>query len=206
MVVVGLTGSLATGKSTVAGMFKSLGAKVIDADQIARRLLWRNSPCFNKIVRIFGKKILKNNQISRQQLAKEVFTNKASLRKLEQIIHPEVRKKIQKQIAEFSVRKKRGLTVVEVPLLFESGINRDVDAVVVVKSALNTQLKRASSRGLLAQEAKVRIHHQMPLSEKIARADFIIDNNGIKNKTKLQVRKLCQKLQLMEKNQVKTKK
>lgn len=199
MVVIGLTGSLATGKSTVAKMFKGFGAKIIDTDRLARRLLHKDSICFKRIVKVFGKKILKQGQISRQQLAKEVFTKKSSLRRLERIVHPEVRRQIKKQIVEFSVRKKRGLLVVEVPLLFESGIDRDVDAVVVVKSSLNAQLKRARQRGLSVNQAKARIKNQMPLSAKIARADFIIDNNESKNKTKLQVRNICQKLQQMEK-------
>ncbi|VAX35321.1 Dephospho-CoA kinase [hydrothermal vent metagenome] len=186
MYVIGLTGSLGTGKSTVASMLKICGANVLDADAIARRQLYRNSPCFAEVVRVFGECVLTRQRIDRKKMAAIVFNDRTKLRKLEKIIHPVVRKVIMEGIERNKNVKK--ITVVDVPLLFESGLNKRMDYVIVVKAKRNLQIQRAEKKlGISKEQILKRIKIQMPLSTKIRRADFIIDNNGSLNQTRKKV-------------------
>ncbi len=200
MLTVGITGGLGTGKSTVASMFKKLGAKVIDADRIAYDVAQPQGTCFKPVVKKFGTKILSDGKIDRKKLAAIVFSDRKKLKQLERIIHPVVRKKIQQEVKLEERRGEYKVIVIEVPLLFESGINRDVDFTVVVKSKLSQQIARAVKHiPMTTEEARRRIKNQMPLKDKIRLADIIIDNSENKQKTKKQVGRLWQKLLIKRK-------
>ena len=191
MVIVGLTGSMGTGKSTVASMFDSLGAKVIDADKIAHRLLWRNSPCFGAICRTFGKDILQKGRIKRQKLAEVVFGNKTKLRRLEKIIHPQVIKEMKKRLARCRKTKSHKVVVLDVPLLFEAGMDKMTDINITVVCNRITQVKRLLRKGGIKREGIVqRIRRQIPLNRKKRESDFTISNNSNLRSTKAQVVKI----------------
>ena len=195
MCVIGLTGSLGTGKTTVANMFADLGAKVLNADRIAHQQMTPKGACFKRVVRSLGKDILTAGRIDRKKVATRVFNDIRQLRKLEQIIHPAVRNIIQVKIQQYKRRKGRAVVVVDVPLLFESKLNKDVDLSIVVKANRTMQMARAIKKlGMTRADAERRIKAQMPLQQKIRLADITIDNNGTLTNTKKQVKRIWEKL------------
>jgi len=195
MRVIGLTGSLGTGKTTVAEMFADLGAKVLNADRIAHQQIMPKGPCFKRVVRALGKDILTAGRIDRRKVAVHVFANGRELRKLERIIHPVVRKVLRTKIQKYKKGKEKIIVVMDVPLLFESKLNVDSDLSIVVKTSRVTQIDRATKQlNITKADAKRRIKAQMPLQKKIRLADMIIDNNGTLTKTKKQVKQIWEKL------------
>ena len=195
MLVHGLTGSLGTGKTTVAAMFANLGAKVLNADRIAHQQIMPKGACFKKVVRALGKNILTAGRIDRRKVAASVFTNSRQLHKLERIIHPVVRKVLRTKIQEYKKGKGMVVVVMDVALLFESKLNADSDLSVVVKTSRVTQINRATKQlNITKADAKRRIKVQMPLEKKIRLADMIIDNNGTLTNTKKQVKRIWEKL------------
>lgn len=196
MIVVGLTGGIATGKSTVAQMFKRCGAIIIDADQLARDVVRPGKPAWREIVKVFGEGVLKpNRSINRQTLGDIVFHNRRKLRKLEHIIHPRVAREQQRLARRIAVRSPHAVVVYEVPLLFESGADKRVDKIVVVTADRETQIARLKQRnGLSRNEALRRIKNQMPLARKVHRADVVLDGTGDKAVVKQEVRRLIQSL------------
>ncbi len=195
MLILGLTGSLATGKSTVARMFAKLGAKVIDADQLTHALLSPSGASFKPVIKYFGKNIMKGGKIDREKLGQIVFDNDRKLKKLCQIIHPAVIQEIKRRLAAFYKKKSDSIVIIDAPLLIEAGLDESVDYVVVVQASLALQLKRAVNRlNLSRAEALKRIRAQMPIQEKIQRADIIIDNRTTTTETQKQVKKVWEKL------------
>jgi len=192
--VVGLTGTFGSGKSTVAGMFKALGAKIVDADSIAHEVINPGTRVYKNIVGIFSRDILgKNNRIDRCKLAKIVFKNKGSLRRLEKIVHPAIIRDIKAGIKKI----KSGIVVLDAPLLIEVGLADLADKLVVVKINQKEQISRIFKKtGLSRKHILERIKYQMPLKAKLALADFIIDNNGTIEKTRMQVKSVWRKLNL----------
>lgn len=186
--ILGVTGGFGTGKSTVAKYFKRFGAKVIDADKISRNLLNPGTEAYRKAVDIFGESILKNNKdIDRIKLAGIVFSDNNLLKKLNKLIHPEVKKIIKRKIARASEK----IVVLDVPLLFEAKLENLVDKIIVVKAGRAEQIQRIRNKSLFTKEDIVkRINAQMPLSDKVRLADFVIDNSGTLNNTNKQVEKL----------------
>ncbi|MCW3490421.1 dephospho-CoA kinase [Dethiobacter alkaliphilus] len=195
MLVVGLTGGIATGKSTVAGMFADLGAYRIDADQLAREVVQPGNPAWEAIVRYFGDDILeKSGQLDRKKLGDIIFADPQMRQVLNGMTHPPVRALLREELAR---AREQGscVALVEVPLLYEAGFERDVDRVIVVTTSPSAQRSRLMQRsGLTREEARLRIEAQMPLSEKVARADFVIDNDKTLPETKAQVLKVWQML------------
>ena len=190
--IIGITGSFGSGKTTVAKMFSRLGAYAIDADKVYHSLIRHGGDCYKKIVRHFGKDILgKTGGIDRKKLGDIVFKERSKLRLLNSITHPEVVKKI-KNIA----KSKRGrVIVIEAPLLIESGFYKEADKVILAANKKEEQIKRIrENRGLPAEETLKRIRMQMPFKKKLAFADFIIDNSGSKAQTLRQVKNIWQKL------------
>jgi dephospho-CoA kinase len=177
MILIGLTGGVATGKSTVAKMFKQCGAIVIDADELAREVVQPDKPAWRDIVRRFGKSILNADRtINRQALAQIVFGNRAKLRELERIIHPRVAREQQRLTREAAQKDPNVVVLYDVPLLFEAGIDNRVDQIIVVTADQRTQIARLKQRnGLTRAEALQRIRNQLPLSKKLTRADMVID-------------------------------
>lgn len=196
MIVVGLTGGIATGKSTVAQMFKRCGAIIIDADQLARDVVRPGKPAWREIVEVFGEGVLKpNRSINRQTLGDIVFHNRRKLRKLEHIIHPRVAREQQRLARRIAARSPHAVVVYEVPLLFESGADKRVDKIVVVTADRETQIARLKQRnGLSRNEALRRIKNQMPLARKVRRADVVLDGTRDKAVVKQEVRRLIQSL------------
>ena len=191
-IVLGLTGSFGTGKSSVASILRSAGAEVIDADRIAHECLESATPSYKKIVRIFGKNILfKDGKINRPELGRMVFNNKNLLKKLNSIVHPFVVSEIKKQIK----LSKEGLIVLDAPLLIEAGLKGVVDKLIVVKATQEEQIQRLLERSSLSKfEILKRIKAQIPLREKARLADFVIDNSGSISETKKQVERIRRKL------------
>jgi dephospho-CoA kinase len=177
MILVGLTGGVATGKSTVAAMFQRCGAVVIDADALARDVVTPGKPAWREIIRQFGQGILNPDRtINRQTLAAIVFGNRTKLRRLERIIHPRVAREQARLTRQAAQQDPRAVVVYDVPLLFEAGIDTRVDKIVVVAADRETQIARLKKRNQLSRaEAIRRIRSQMPVAQKVRSADVVID-------------------------------
>lgn len=187
-IILGITGSFGSGKSTVARIFASYGAKVIDADKLAHSLIKPQGKIYKRIVKTFGKSILKQNMtIDRQKLATIVFDNKNLLKRLNKIIHPETIRIIKKNIKSL----KSEVIVLDVPLLIEAGLKKIVDKLIVVKTTQDKQIQRIQNRtSLSTQDILKRIKSQIPLRLKRHLADFVIDNSGTIKETKKQTEKI----------------
>lgn len=196
MIVVGLTGGIGSGKSTVASFFEELGARRIDADRLAREALARGTRGWAQAVARFGRGILlPDGEIDRRGLAARIFADPEERRALEAIVHPAVREAVRQRLAEIGREEPSARVVLEVPLLFEIGMDRDCDVRVVVFVPEALQLERLVARdGLDREEALRRIRSQMPLAEKCARADWVIDNAGPLAATRAQVRDIYRRL------------
>jgi dephospho-CoA kinase len=193
MRIVGLTGGFGAGKSFVASIFKKLGAKAVDADKLGHRALKKGSAVYKKIVAAFGKKILKADlSIDRKALAKKVFSDRKSLAKLNSIVHPEIIGNIIKRI---NGAGKNEILIVDAPLICETNITGLMNVMVVVKSSKENQIRRCLKKfDMDEKDARARIACQMPLSGKIRRADYVVDNSGTKEDTKKQVRNIWKQL------------
>ncbi|ULA63689.1 MAG: Dephospho-CoA kinase [Nitrospira sp.] len=199
MILVGLTGGIATGKSTVAGLFKRCGATIIDADALARKVVEPSKPAWREIVRLFGKTVLHPDRtLNRQTLGAKVFGHPAKLRQLERIIHPRVAREQLRLTKQAAGKDPRAIVIYDVPLLFEARIDRRVDRIVVVTADRGTQISRLRKRnGLTRAEALRRIKSQMPLAEKRNRADYVLDGTSPLPQLKKQVRSLHQLLRTL---------
>lgn len=177
MILVGLTGGVATGKSTVAAMFKRCGAVVIDADELARDVVKPGKPAWREIVRSFGNGLLNPDRtLNRQALGALVFRNKSKLRQLERIIHPRVAREQARLTRQAERNDPEAVVVYDVPLLFETGIDKRVDKIIVVTADRETQIARLKKRNRLSRaEAIRRIQSQMPVAKKVRLADVVID-------------------------------
>jgi dephospho-CoA kinase len=191
--VIGLTGGLGTGKTFVASVFRSLGAKVIDADLAARSEIRKGSACYRKVVSAFGPRILRRSgEIDRRSLADIVFSDRRALKRLERIVHPPVIKAIESQIVR---SRARDVLVIDAPLLMEAGLAKRADMVVVVHASKRTQLARLSKeRSMKRSDALKRISAQMPMNRKIGAADRVIYNDGTKSQTRRQVKELWKEI------------
>lgn len=191
--VIGVTGSFGSGKSTVARMFASLGARLIDADRIAHQLISPETSAYRKIVKSFGRRILtKEARIERKKLGRLVFGNRQLLRKLNRIVHPQVITVIKKEI----VKSKKKIFVLDAPLLIEAGLRKKVDLLIVVRNTRKKQIERLLKKDSYSKaEIIKRINSQMALSKKMRLADFIIDNRGSLENTRMQVKKIYRVLE-----------
>jgi dephospho-CoA kinase len=179
MIVAGLTGGIATGKSTVAAIFEEAGARIIDADMMAREAARKGSSAYRQIVTHFGSAILlADGEIDRKRLAGVIFADPAEQRALERIIHPQVKVKINRRLKQIRVETPGAVVIIDVPLLFEAGMDRGLDAVIVVYVPEKVQIQRLMDRdGLTKSEALARIRAQMPIDTKKSLATFVIDNS-----------------------------
>ena len=196
MILVGLTGGIATGKSTVAGMFQRCGAVVIDADMLAREAVRPGKPAWREIVQTFGKTILNPDRtLNRQALGAKVFGHPARLRRLERMIHPRVAREQRRLTRQAAQKDPKAVVIYDVPLLFEAGIDKRVDAIIVVAADRETQIARLKKRnGFTRAEALRRIKSQIPLSQKQKRADYVLDGTLPLSHLTQQVRSLYQSL------------
>lgn len=175
--VIGLTGGIASGKSTVSQMIKEKGIRVVDADIIAKEAVSKGAPALHQIVQTFGEEVLlPNGELNRQQLGAIIFSDEEKRKKLNAIVHPEVRKEMLKQRDE-GVSNQETFVVLDIPLLFESKLEGLVDRIIVVYTTPDLQLSRLMNRNDLSEEeALKRIHSQQPLEEKCQKADRVIEN------------------------------
>ena len=199
MILVGLTGGVATGKSTVAKMFKQCGAIVIDADKLAREVVEPGKPAWHAIVNTFGRQVVRpDRSLDRHVLGAMVFRNRSKLRRLERIIHPRVAREQQRLVRRIAKRKPRAVVIYEVPLLFEAGVDKRVDKIIVVTADRNTQIARLKKRnGLSRAEALRRISSQMPLAKKTQQADHLLNGTLLRPSLRKQVGQLFRGLRLL---------
>ncbi|MEK4875615.1 dephospho-CoA kinase [Bacillus sp. FSL W8-0102] len=186
--IIGLTGGIASGKSTVSSLLKEKGFTVIDADVAARIVVQPGEEAYKKIVETFGKDILlENGEINRPKLGDLVFRDEQKRLQLNSIVHPAVRKQMLLE-KEQAIRNGKQTIFLDIPLLFESGLTWMVDKTIVVYVDENIQLQRLMKRnGLDKEAAEIRILAQMPLEEKASKADAVINNNGTITETKKQL-------------------
>lgn len=203
MIKVGLTGGIACGKSTIARMLVAKGALLLDADQIAREIVEPGKPAWFDIVSWLGERVLKDGGLlDRAQIASLVFSDSEALRKLNNITHPRVKELFSIKSKEFAQKFPDTIQVWDIPLLFEIGMDKDVDVVLVVAADEEIQIGRLSKRdGLVREEALSRITSQMDLQEKIKAADFVIFNNGSVASLQEQVERIWDKLVAIGVNQ-----
>ncbi|MFO3787251.1 dephospho-CoA kinase [Bacillus mojavensis] len=189
--VIGLTGGIASGKSTVANMLIDKGITVIDADIIAKQAVEKGMPAYRQIIDEFGEDILlENGDIDRRKLGAMVFTNEQKRLALNSIVHPAVREEMLKRRDE-SIANQETFVVLDIPLLFESKLESLIDKIIVVSVTKELQLERLIKRNQLTEEeALSRIRSQMPLEEKVSRADNVIDNSGTLEETKQQLEEI----------------
>jgi len=186
---IGLTGGIASGKSLVAAVLRDLGAGIIDADVIAREVLEPGGPAYAGVVDAFGPGILlPGGAIDRKALAALIFEDPGARERLNALTHPYIRRRMDADAARLAASGRYDVIVLDIPLLFETHGTRDLDGVMVVYADDATRLKRLMARdGLPEDDARRRIAAQMPLADKAARADWLIDNSGTEDDTRRQV-------------------
>lgn len=195
MKLIGLTGGIASGKSTVARILARLGAAVVDADTLAREVVEPERDAWREIVETFGPGVLQADRtLDRQKLRATIFNDPAARKKLESIIHPRVRALAEARIAEHAAAG-YSVVVYEVPLLFEGNLHEWLRPVVLVACGIEAQKQRLQQRdGLSADAAQKHIAAQMSLEEKRKLADYIIDNDGDMADLERQVRAMLEKI------------
>jgi len=185
---IGLTGGIGCGKSTVAKLLEAQGLRRIDSDAVVHELLAADAEVIAEVLELLGPEVaLPSGGIDRSAVGRRVFASEALLRKLESILHPRVRRRWERE-------SERCDSVIEIPLLFEKNLQKNVDTTVCVFSDLGSQVDRLASRGMSREDALARIKQQMPLSEKVERADYVLLNVGTLSFLEEQVRKLATKL------------
>lgn len=195
ILIIGITGSIACGKSLVSNYLQEKGYTIIDADKIGHMVL-ENDEVKKQLVNKFGKSILKDNEVNRVTLGKLVFENNENLKELNNIIHPQIRKNISEQI---QVHKNEKLVFVDVPLLFEAKFDDLVEKIIVVSLDEKIQLERLMNRNSLSkEEALQRIKSQIPVREKEKLGDYVVDNSFTQENTYNQVDRILEKLKLGE--------
>ncbi|ARW20053.1 dephospho-CoA kinase [Pediococcus pentosaceus] len=184
-VIVGLTGGIAMGKTTISQFLKSKAIPVVDADQIAHEILTVDEVKV-KLMDTFGESILdKNQNIDRRKLGPIVFNDQRQLEKLNIIVQPYIRTEIVRQLDNFSASK---VVVLDAPVLFEQGYEKMVDYLMVIKTSAQIQVERLMQRDSLNEiDAQKRIQAQMPIEEKVKKADIVIDTSGTIEETRSQV-------------------
>jgi len=196
MIVAGLTGGIATGKSTVAAIFEEAGARLIDADRIAREVVRKGSSAYRDIVAHFGMDVLRGDgEIDRRRLAAIVFNDPAAQRALEDIVHPPVKREVDRRVGLIGRQAPEAIVILDIPLLFEAGMQGGLDAVILVYASERLQLERLMARdGLTEPEALARIRAQMPIESKKALATRVIDNSGSREQTREQTLEVYRQL------------
>jgi dephospho-CoA kinase len=177
--VIGLTGGIACGKSTVASLLRQRGAEIVSADEIAREIVAPGTEAHDEIARTFGPEILHpDGTVDRARLRRKIFADESARKKLEAITHPRIRERALERLREAAQRGAR-LVVYEAPLLFENRVHLWLRPVVLVACDRETQLARLAARdGLAREEAERHLAAQLPLEEKRRLADFVIENSG----------------------------
>ena len=202
MLRVGLTGGIACGKSTVAGMFTTLGAYVIYADKIAHELYHPGQPVYEELLKRFGPDIVQDGgEIDRAKLASVAF-GENRVQELNGIVHPAVIRRQRDLMYEIGMREPRAVIMVEAALIFEAGVKNRFDKMIVVTCRPEQKVQRYARRANIdeqaaAAEVQRRSNAQLPDEEKIRRADYVIDNSGAIDRTQLQVDRVYRELKVL---------
>jgi len=191
MRVIALTGGIGCGKSHAAQYFAELGALVIDADQLARAAIERGSDGFDEVVALFGDSVLKDGNIDRRALGEMIFKDPTAKTKLENIIHPFVRREFEEAVASL---KGDQVLVYEIPLLVETKAHERFDVVITVESEMENRIARLRGRGMHISEIEGRIAAQASREQRIEVADFLIENDGSEDELLRQVENIWDSL------------
>ena len=196
MLIVGLTGGVASGKSVVSRILKEEGAYLIDADQIARELVQPRTSAWEELVKVFGKEILqKDGSIHRKQLAAKVFSDPKQRDLLNRTLHPRIKEEMGRRLKAIGQKDPEAIVVIDAPLLVETGDHREMDKVIVVISTEAQQIARLREReGMDQEEARRIMASQMATEEKVKVADFVIRNEGSLEETERRAREVFQEL------------
>ncbi|MCR2804296.1 dephospho-CoA kinase [Paenibacillus soyae] len=196
--IIGLTGGIASGKSTVGGMLAGLGAKLVDADAVAREVVLPGEPALEAIASLFGQAVLHpDGTLDRTALGSIVFQDREALAKLEAITHPAIRKRMWDRIHTYEEEEPNGLIIGDVPLLYETGQDKLYEGVLVVYVPAAVQVERLMQRNKMNEdEARRRVSLQMDIEEKRRRAEWVIDNSGTLEETRRQVHDFWQSRQV----------
>ncbi len=190
--LVGLTGGIATGKSTVSEILRQLGCEIIDADRLARDVVEPEQPAWKQIVAEFGRGVVTaEGALDRKKLGAIVFADPERRKRLEAITHPAIRARFQAHLDELAAQGFAGIVVFDAPVMIESGNYKNMDRLVVVVTDDATQAARLQERdGTDEAEGRRKIASQMPLAEKAKLADYVIDNSGAPEATAAEVRRV----------------
>ncbi len=175
MLIVALTGGIGAGKSLAAQYFSELGARVVDADQLARVAIERGSEGFDEVILRFGEEITRNGDIDRKALAEIIFADPKAKEDLEAIIHPRVRDLFAEVVADLKADE---ILIYEIPLLVETAAAKNFDVVITVEADLELRKERLRKRGMFISEIERRIASQASSEERIALADYVLINDG----------------------------
>ena len=201
MVIIGITGGIASGKSTVTKFFIDLGAYLIDWDVLGHEVMQPEMQAWKGVVEYFGRDILNEDQsINRQILGQMVFNEPEKLQKLNQIVHPEIIKEDERLVEKIKSEDSNAVIIKDVPLLTAEIKERFVDKAVVVYASEENQIRRLEERGFIEEEARRRIGAHVSLNEKMKFADFVIYNDGPMEETKRQVEKIYNQILLEERH------
>ena len=196
MLIVALTGGIGAGKSLAAQYFSDLGARVVDADQLARVAIERGSDGFDEVILRFGEQIMRDGDIDRKALAEIIFSDPQAKQDLEEIIHPRVRQLFLEVVADL---KSEEILIYEIPLLAESDSAKNFDLVITVEADLQIRKERLRKRGMFISEIERRIASQATREEREALADFVITNDGDEDQLLRAVENLWEELQRLSK-------
>lgn len=192
---IGLTGGLACGKSTVAEMLAQRGCGLVSADRLGHEAIAPGGPAYDAVLAEFGDDLLDaEGQVDRARLAARVFGNPQRVQRLNELVHPHILRGIEEAAREFASRRPDGILVVEAALLLEAFADQRVDKVVVVDCTEQQQVERFQLKGGTAQEARRRMAAQMPRSDRLRRADFVVDASGTLEETRRMVDALYEQL------------
>ena len=196
MQVIGLTGGIATGKSTVSALLEKAGAVIIDADRIARQVVKKGLPAYREIIENFGESILlPDGEINRSALGDIIFNDPQKKQLLNRIVHPHVRKEQNRQLKGIEKKDPGAIVILDIPLLIETQTYRDLSEVIVVYAPEHIQMKRLMQREDISKsDALARIRSQIPIEEKKDKATIVIDNSSTRENTRKQTLKLFQRL------------
>ncbi len=194
--LIGVTGGMGSGQSTVADFFRKWGAKIISADKIAHQVVNKNAEVRNDIKRLFGKKVYhRNGRLNRKLLGSIVFADESKVEKLNQIVHPRMVEQIVNEIESARDTRKFPFVVIDAALIFEIQLENIFDEIVVVSSKISNRVNRVKERdGLEEHEIQNRIRKQIPLEEKVKWADHVIHNNGTLEQLETRTRKIYDKI------------
>ncbi len=196
MLIVGLTGGVASGKTVVSQVLREEGAYIIDADQIARELVQPYKPAWIELLRAFGKEILQEDgSVHRKRLADKVFADPEQRKRLNQILHPRIKEEMDRRTKEIGQKDPEAIVVIDAPLLVEVGEHREMDRLIVVTTTQTQQIERLRLRDGTSREEALRIlSSQMSMEEKAALADFVIRNERSLEETKEKARGVFREL------------